>query len=100
MAVGTLAAPASCRDKGKGRVDAGALCLSWLECDHQASRNPGESRCHEDKHKAPTHPHIRPLSLQDAGDEGGHFQSLFYSVVKNHQFRESFALALIRIDML
>ena len=31
-----------------------------------------ESRCHEDKHEAPTLPHIRPLSLQGAG---GPFQS-------------------------
>ena len=43
----------------------GALCLSLLECDHYASRNPGKSCCHEDKHKAPTLPLIRPLSLQD-----------------------------------
>src|SRR5947209_3485227 len=28
---------------------------------------PKESRCHQDKHKAPTLPHIRPLSLQDPG---------------------------------
>src|SRR5216683_5965910 len=42
-----------------------ALCLSSLGCDHLASRNPTGSRCHEDKHKAPTLPHIRPLSLQD-----------------------------------
>jgi hypothetical protein len=41
--------------------------------------------CREDKHKAPTHPHIRPLSLQDAGDGGGCFQSLPYSVVKHYQ---------------
>src|SRR5229473_8399905 len=26
---------------------------------------PKGSRCHQDKHKAPTLPHIRPLSLQD-----------------------------------
>src|SRR5713226_3561476 len=26
---------------------------------------PTGSRCHQDKHKAPTLPHIRPLSLQD-----------------------------------
>ena len=31
----------------------------------KASRNPNESYCHQDKHKAPTPPHIRPLSLQD-----------------------------------
>jgi hypothetical protein len=27
--------------------------------------NPNGSCCEEDKHKAPTLPHIRPLSLQD-----------------------------------
>ena len=56
---------ASCRDKGRGGVDEGALCLSWSECDHLASRNPNASKSEEDKHKAPTLPHIRPLSLQD-----------------------------------
>src|SRR5216684_1890399 len=134
----------SCRDKGRGGVDEGALCLSSLGCDLFAPRSPhwsalppgqaqgphpaphpplvptgphsvvnihqdrvrhitGEvlaaqgpvgtrggvewmrgpcacprwgatfvlhavptgSRCHQDKHKAPTLPHIRPLSLQD-----------------------------------
>jgi hypothetical protein len=33
-------------------VDEEALCLSSSECDHHASQNPGESYCHEDKHKA------------------------------------------------
>jgi hypothetical protein len=55
----------SCRDKGRGGVDAGALCLSSLGCNPSASRKPNESGCHEDKHKAPTHLRIRPLSLQD-----------------------------------
>src|SRR6266849_4840633 len=32
--------PASCRDKGRGGVDEGALCLSWLGCDLGALRNP------------------------------------------------------------
>src|SRR6266446_5879427 len=57
--------PASCRDKGRGGVDEGAWCLSSLGCDHLASRNPNESKSHQDKHQAPTLPHIRPLSLQD-----------------------------------
>jgi len=57
----------SCRDKGRGRVDAGALCLSSWEYDHHASRNPNETSCHEDKHKAPTPLHVHPLSLQDGG---------------------------------
>ena len=28
---------------------------------------PRESRCYQDKHKAPHPPHVRPLSLQDVG---------------------------------
>jgi len=35
--------------------------------DHLASWNPDESYSNEDKHKAPTLLHIRPLSLQDGG---------------------------------
>ena len=42
--------------------------MSWWEGDPLASRNPNQSQCHEDKHKAPTLLHIRPLSLQDGGD--------------------------------
>src|SRR6266446_8560041 len=57
--------PASCRDKGRGGVDEGAWCLSWLGYDHLASRNPNAWKSHHDKHQAPTLPHIRPLSLQD-----------------------------------
>ena len=39
---------------------------------------------HEDKYKAPTHPHVRPLSLQD---EGGRCESFLDSVGKNcHDF--------------
>jgi hypothetical protein len=34
------------------------------------SRTLGESTGDEDKHKALTHPHIRPLSLQDGDDAG------------------------------
>src|SRR5258708_15711706 len=30
----------SCRDKGRGGVDEGALCLSWLGCDLCAPRSP------------------------------------------------------------
>src|SRR6266446_5368944 len=32
--------PASCRDKGRGGVEEGALCLSSLGCDRFAPRNP------------------------------------------------------------
>jgi len=43
---------------------------------------PKESYGDEDKHKAPTPLHIRPLSLQDAGER---FESFPASVVKDHQ---------------
>jgi hypothetical protein len=46
-----------------GRV--GALCLSSCGCDSLGFRQAAWSHPHEDKHKAPTRPHIRPLSLQD-----------------------------------
>src|SRR5260221_13877816 len=42
----------SCRDKGRGGGDEGALCLSWLGGDPLASRNPNDSKSEEDKHKA------------------------------------------------
>ena len=79
--MGTLAALVSCRDNGRGRADEGALCLSSLGFDDPLGHHvtPTELRCHEDKHKAPTHPHIHPLSLQD---EATPFP---YLVVKNHQ---------------
>src|SRR6266852_7415871 len=32
--------PGSCRDKGRGGVDEGAWCLSWLGCDLVAPRSP------------------------------------------------------------
>src|SRR5229473_2539665 len=32
--------PGSCRDKGRGGVDEGAWCLSWLGCDLCAPRSP------------------------------------------------------------
>src|SRR5216683_6828338 len=32
--------PGSCRDKGRGGVDEGAWCLSWLGCDLFAPRSP------------------------------------------------------------
>jgi hypothetical protein len=56
------------RNLKRGGEDVGALRLSLWGCDHFVSRNPNESHCDEDKHKAPTPPHIRPLSLQDGGD--------------------------------
>src|SRR5579859_1453997 len=43
--------------------DAGALCLSSSEYDPSASRYPDESYGEKDRHKAPTHPRILPLSL-------------------------------------
>ena len=51
--------PASCRDKGRG-----GACPRW-GATLLLHEIPTGSRCHQDKHKAPTLPHIRPLSLQD-----------------------------------
>ena len=72
---------ASCRDKGMRGGDVGALCLSSSQDDDSAKHHvmPLVSRCDEDKHKAPTRPLIRPLSLQDGSP------SLPCSVGKNHQ---------------
>jgi len=53
--------PGSCRDKGRGGVDEG-LVLVLVGVLHEV---PTGSRCHQDKHQAPTLLHIRPLSLQD-----------------------------------
>ena len=63
-------------------MDAGALCLSSFEYDPFASRNPDESYVEKDRRKAPTLPHIRPLSLQN-GSEG--FERLRDLAVKIHQ---------------
>ena len=46
-------------------MDEGAWCLSSSGCDFLLHEVPKGSRCHQDKHKAPTLPHIRPMSLQD-----------------------------------
>src|SRR5581483_2401439 len=69
MPIGTLAAqsrPVGTRGGG-GR---GGLVLVLVGERHPARHYeiPLESACHEDKHKAPTHPHIRPLSLQNRGE--------------------------------
>ncbi len=45
-------------------MDAGAWCLSWVQGDPLASPDPDASCGQQDKHKAPAHPHVRPLSLQ------------------------------------
>jgi hypothetical protein len=60
----------SCRDKGRGGVDEGALCLSSLGYDPFASQNPDESHCHEDKHKAPTLPHLSLVGFLNAVGAG------------------------------
>src|SRR6266446_8294896 len=62
---GDACVPGSCRDKGRGGVDEGAWCLSWLGGDLGAPRSPHWLALPPDKHQAPTLPHIRPLSLQD-----------------------------------
>ncbi len=50
-------------------MDVGALCLSSFESGDSTRRHhtPEKSHCHADKHKAPTRPCIRPLSLLDGG---------------------------------
>jgi len=45
-----------------------------------SEQHPTEAHCDQDKHKAPSLPHIHPLSLQDAG-----VLLLLDSVVKIHQ---------------
>src|SRR5450759_3659057 len=67
--VGKLSSSASSRHKGWGWVDEWALCLSSFGvCNPPGyQKTPMESRCREDKQKAPTRPRIRPLSLQDGG---------------------------------
>src|SRR5579872_5850505 len=78
--------PAPCRDKGWSGADAGALCLSSLDDDDPARSHitPTDSPSDEDKHKSPSPPYIRPLSLQDGG---GRFPSLCCSVAKVLQGR-------------
>ncbi len=48
-------------------MDEGALCLSWWHVGWSGFPEANRSHPHEDKHKAPTHLRIHPLSLQDAG---------------------------------
>jgi len=64
-----------CRDKGRGRVDAGALCLSSCGVHHPVGHHdtPTESYSNEDKHKTPTLPHIYLLPLMNinAQDRSG-----------------------------
>jgi len=63
-------------------VDVGALCLSSWQLVSLGFREANGSHSDEDKHKAPTQPHIHPLSLQDGG---GRFLSFPDSVVNSHQ---------------
>ena len=56
---------ASCRDRGRGGADVGALCLSCWPNESEAGGEAREADPDEDRHKAPSHPSIRPLSLQD-----------------------------------
>src|SRR6266478_8224687 len=41
---GATCGPGSCREKGRGGVDEGAWCLSWLGCDLCAPRSPQRDR--------------------------------------------------------
>ena len=42
-------------------------CPGWGGLALASDARPTGSHPHQDKHKAPTHPHVRPLSLQDGG---------------------------------
>src|SRR2546423_874742 len=81
------------RDKGWCGVDVGALCLSYMP-----ARFP-----REDKHKAPTHPPLRPLSLrlsslqgfQDGGNHAiqralqfAHTAALWTRNILDHRWRD------------
>ena len=59
--------PPSCRDKEWTWRRVGALCLSWWHDEWFGLCEATRSHPHEDKHKAPSSPPPRPLSLQDAG---------------------------------
>jgi hypothetical protein len=61
--------PSSCRDRGWMGGWVGALCLSFSPYDSFWFRDANGSRLDEDRHKAPTHPPIHPLSLQVFDDQ-------------------------------
>ena len=54
-------------------------CPRWLCVIRRGITYPTESYCEKDKHKAPSFPHIHPLSLQDGP------RALLHSVGKIHQ---------------
>ncbi len=56
-----------CRDKGRTRGRAGALCLSLWQLDSSKFRGANRSYPNEDKHKAPSSTQPIPLSLQTRG---------------------------------
>src|SRR5581483_12379382 len=49
---------------------------------HEYHVIPTASACHEDKHQAPTPPHIRPLSLMNFNRQD-RYQSVILSAAKN-----------------
>src|SRR5258707_15231683 len=76
------------------------LVLVRVRGSNGSAGTPGGIAIHQDKHKAPSHLRIRPLSLQNAGDasvpmgvitlfdwknSSGRRQTFPDSVVKNHQ---------------
>jgi hypothetical protein len=60
----------------------GTWCLCWWQGDPLGVPDAQGQTPAPDKHKAPTHPRIRPLSLLDVDAP---FLPLPYSVVKIHQ---------------
>src|SRR5216684_1678679 len=92
--------PASCMHPvgtrgGVGWMRGPGACPGGDETGRLASGNPDHSSCHQDKHQAPTLPHIRPLSLQDGG---GRLPSFPYSVVNIHQDAGIFYHSPIRLS--
>src|SRR5258708_39921875 len=59
---GKRSAPLSCRDKGPG------ACPGWGMKTRASLTAPHESWCEQDRHEAPAHPRIDPLSLQEGGE--------------------------------
>src|SRR5689334_4269469 len=55
----------------------GAWCLSCSSRDSSGGVRQNRSPPHEDRHQAPTHPHVHPLSLQDGGGVSG---DLYFSL--------------------
>ena len=63
-------------------MDEGAWCLSSLGSGPFALWNPDESDGEKDRHQAPTHLHIHPLSLQDGGGASGYYPIRLAKIIR------------------